>query len=296
MNRIAVLTDSTSDLPRELREAHKIDYVPMNYVVDEREYPASLDWESLPPKEFYDLMRGGKRVRTTQVPREVLEKHFEEYLAQGTDVVYVACSSALSGSVNLARVVASELEGKYPEAHIYCVDSLISSLGQGDLVLRAAKLRDEGKSAEEIAKYIEEVRLTVNQYGTVASLDYLRRAGRVKASSAFFGNLFGVKPIILSDRIGQNFAFKKVKGAFAARKEIARLVAEEAIDPQEQTLYISHADDLAAAEQLRDEILALAQFKEVCISYIAPIVGASVGPGTVIAFFVGPEVTVEGNE
>lgn len=296
MNRIAVLTDSTSDLPKALRERYEIDYVPMNYVIDEREYPASLDWQSHSPKEFYDLMRSGVRVRTTQVPRGVFEEKFAEYLSQGTDVVYIACSSALSGSVNLARVIASELEARYPDARVYCVDSLISSLGQGELALRAAKLRAAGKSAREIAAQIEAERLTVNQYGTVASLDYLRRAGRVKASSAFFGNLFGVKPIILSDRIGQNFAFKKVKGALAARREIARLVTEEVIEPNTQTLYISHADNLAAAEQLRDDILAGAQFADVCISDIAPIVGASVGPGTVIAFFAGKEVTIEGAE
>lgn len=296
MNRIAILTDSTSDLPKALREQYQIDYVPMNYVVEEHEYPASLDWENHSPKAFYDLMRGGLRVRTTQVPREVFEAKFDAYLSQGTDVVYVSCSSALSGSVNLARLIAQELEKKHAHAHVFCVDSLISSLGQGYLAMRAARLRDEGKTAEQIVSELESVRLTVNQYATVESLDYLRRAGRVKASSAFFGNLFGVKPIILSDRIGQNYAFKKVKGAMAARQEIARLVAENVIDPQEQTLYISHADNLAGAEQLRDEILKLAGFRDVCMSIIAPIVGASVGPGTVSAYFIGKEVTIEGKE
>jgi DegV family protein with EDD domain len=164
------------------------------------------------------------------------------------------------------------------------------------LVITAAKLREEGKTIDEVVDFLVANRLKVNQFGTVESLEYLSRAGRVKASKAFFGKLFGIKPIIISDIKGQNYAFKKVKGAINCRKEIAALVAEAVINPEEQTLYLSHADTQEEIEALRDEILKLAAFKDVCINSIGPIVGASVGPGTVIAFCVGKEVTIEGNE
>lgn len=296
MNPVAIITDSTSDLTKELREQYRIDYLRMNYVVDEKEYPASLDWESHSAKEFYDLMRKGKRIRTTQVPRESFEVVFSDYLSRGYDVVYVACSSALSGSVLLAKQMIPELTERYPQSKLFCVDSLISSLGEGWLAMKAAELRDEGRSAEQIAAWLEDNRLKVNQVGCPNDLEYLRRAGRVKASSAFFGNLFGVKPMIISDRIGQNYALKKVKGALAARREMAAMIAAEVIEPEKQTLFISHADDQTAAESLRDEIMKLAPFADVTMSYIGPIVGASVGPGTVIAYCVGQEVTVEGKE
>lgn len=295
MKEFVVLADSVCDLDLKMREKYGIDYVAMNYIIDEQEYVASLDWEFHSAREFYDFMRGGKRVFTTQVPKNVYYDKFKQCIDEGKDIVYIACSSALSSSVKTAELVANELKEQYPDAGIYCVDSLISSLGQGYLLFEAARLRDEGKSAKEAAEYIESIRLCVNQCGTVSSLDYLSRAGRVKASKAFFGNLFGVKPIIISDIYGQNYAYKKAKGTQNARIAIAEHIADAA-DGVYENLYISHADCIEDAEALRDEILKIAPFKNVHIGTIGPIVGASVGPGTVIAFCFGKQVTIGGQE
>lgn len=295
MKEFVIFADSTCDLDQETRAQYGIEYVTMNYIVDEEEYVASLDWEAHSSREFYDLMRGGKRIFTTQVPKNVYYDAFKSVAETGKEIVYISCSSALSGSINTARLVAEELQADYPDCGIYCVDALISSLGQGYLLMEASRLRAAGKSAAETAKHIEEIRLSVNQFGTADSLEYLRRAGRVKASKAFFGNLFGVKPIIISDRKGQNYAFQKVKGASNARVAIANHIAAAA-DGNFDTVYISHSDCLEDAEALRDEILKVAPFKEVMLGIIGPIVGASVGPGTVIAFCYGKEVLIEGNE
>lgn len=295
MKDFIILTDSTSDLTLELRQQYGIEYVAMNYVVDGIEYKASLDWESHEPKQFYDLMRGGKRVFTTQVPRDTYENAFRDALDAGKDVLYISCSSALSASINMARLVAQELMEANPGAGIYCVDSLISSLGQGYMVMEASRKRSAGLSAADTAAYIESIKLCVNQCGTVASLEYLRQAGRVKASKAFFGNLFGVKPIIISDRKGQNFAYKKAKGIGNARVAIAEHIAQAANGVYEE-LFLTHADCVADIELLKEEILKVAPFKKVTTSYIGPIVGASVGPGTVIAFCHGTEVMIEGDE
>ena len=228
MKEFVIFGDSTCDLNKALREQYGIDYVPMNYVVDDREYVASLDWESHPVHDFYNLMRDGKRVFTTQVPKQNYIDAFTAAIEAGKDVLYISCSSALSGSIGTALVVAKELCEQYPDAGIYCVDSLNSSLGQGHMLIMASQLRSEGKGAAEVASYIESIRLKVNQFGTVDSMEYLRRAGRLKASKAFFGNLFGIKPIIISDIKGQNFAYKKVKGAANARTAIAQQAVEAA--------------------------------------------------------------------
>ncbi len=290
----AIITDSTSDMDLQLRETHGIDFVAMNYVLDGQEYPASPDWSAHSPKEFYDFMRNGKRITTTQVPREIFTEAFTGYLRQGMDVVYVACSSALSGSWNLSTLVAKELKEQFPEQTVYCVDSRISSLGEASIAIMASKMRAEGKTAAETAAFLEEHRLKVNQFGTADTLEYLRRAGRVKASKAFFGNLFGVKPILISDVLGQNYAVKKAKGAVNARIALADCIAEAVEHPEDQVLYISHADDQEAALQLKDLILERAPFADVHIGYITPIVGSCVGPGTIIAFCYGKEVTVQG--
>ena len=295
MREFIIFSDSTCDLDKATREQYGIEYVAMNYSVDGEEFVASLDWENHSVKDFYNLMRGGKRVFTTQVPQNIYYDAFKAAAEQGKDVVYISCSSALSASVKTAEVVANEIKKEFPDAGIYCIDSLISSLGQGYLVIKASELRAEGKSAKEVAEYIESNRLKVNQCGTVESLEYLRRAGRVKASKAFFGNLFGVKPIIISDIKGQNYAYKKVKGTSNARVAIAEHIVGAANGVYDE-LFISHADCEEDAVKLRDEILKLATFKTVKMGTIGPIVGASVGPGTVIAFCYGTEVTVEGEE
>lgn len=295
MREFIILTDSTSDLTKQLREQYNVDYVPMNYVIDGQEYKASLDWESHSVKEFYDLMRAGTRIFTTQVPKNVYEDAFRAAIAAGKDVLYISCSSALSASINAARLVAEELTAANPEAKICCVDSLISSLGQGHLVMEASRKRAEGLDCEATAAYIDSVKLKMNQCGTPASLEYLRRAGRVKASKAFFGNLFGVKPLIISDIKGQNYAYKKAKGAGNARAAIAEHIAEAA-DGVYEELLLTHADCQEDIELLKEEILKRAPFKKITVNAIGPIVGASVGPGTVIAFCFGKEVTIEGNE
>ncbi len=295
MRDFVIITDSTSDLTCQMRQEYGIEYVKMNYVIDGVEYKASLDWESHSVREFYDLMRSGTRVFTTQIHRDTYCEAFAKAIEAGKDVVYIACSSALSASVNVARLVAQELMEKYPEAKIYCIDSLISSLGQGYMAMQASRKRAAGMDAAETAAYIEGMKLCVNQCGTVASLEYLQRAGRVKASKAFFGNLFGVKPIIISDRKGQNYAYKKAKGIANARAAIAEHIAQAA-DGVYDELFLSHADCPEDIELLKEAILQVAPFKSVTVSTIGPIVGASVGPGTVIAFCHGKEVMIEGNE
>ena len=295
MKDYVIFGDSTCDLPLALRQEYDIDYIPMSYLVDGEEYMASLDWEFHSVREFYDLMRSGKRVFTSQIVANVCREKFIAALEAGKDVVYIACSSALSSSYQSVCVIARELEQRYPEGKIFCVDSLISTLGQGHLLLEAARQRRAGKGAEETAAYIESIRLQVNMIGYPGSLEYLRRAGRVKASSAFFGNLFGVKPIIISDRKGNNYALKKVKGVANARNTLAEMVCEAATEDTD-VLYIVHADCPEEAEAVKAAILSRRSFAQVCESVIGPIVGASVGPGMVGAFVCGKEVLVEGME
>ena len=295
MKEFVIFGDSTCDLDLATRQEWGIDYIPMSYLVDEAEYTASLDWEFHSVKEYYDLMRNGKRIYTSQIIANVCREKFLSAIESGKDIVYITCSSALSSSYQSACVWARELEEAHPGAKIYCIDSLISVLGQGLLLVEAARQRKAGKSAAETAAYIENIRLNVNMFGYTGSLEYLRRAGRVKASSAFFGNLFGVKPILISDRQGNNYALKKVKGIVNTRNTVAQML-REAMTEASDTLYIAHADCPEEAEALKTVILSQCSFEKVHMGVVGPIVGASVGPGTVAAFILGKEVTVEGND
>ena len=294
MRKFVMVVDSTADLPLELRVKFDIKYCKMNINYEGKEYQASLDWEEYSPKELYDWMRNGKVIKTSQVPFQAYYDVFKGILEQEMDFIYLSCSSALSGSINTAITVVNELKEEFPDSKMYCVDSLISSLGQGFMAIDASIRRDKGATIEEVVAWLEENKLCYNQIATVASLDYLKRAGRVKTSKAFFGNLFNVKPLIISDVIGQNYAFKKARGRAASLKELVAYVKENIVDPENQVVGISHADAFEEALMIKQEIQKEINVKGVYISYIGPIVGSSVGPGTIGVYFVGPKVTIQG--
>lgn len=291
---VKIFGDSCCDLTSELRKLHSIDYVKMNVVIDGEEKPASLDWDVFTPSEFYGYMRKGIRTTTTQVPSAEYVEKFTAALEDGCDIVYISCSGALSGSINTGIVVAQELMAKYPGREIYCVDALNSCMGQGVQLLKAAELRDAGKTAKEIADYITETRLNVNQFATVDTLDGLRRSGRVKASKAFFGNLFGVKPLIISDVKGQNVPVKKVKGRIASIDGLVEMMKEAIVDPEEQIIYVGHADCIEDGRELAAKIKAAIPCKDTYLFDIGPIIGASVGPSMLAIYAYGKTVELEG--
>lgn len=287
MARFDVITDSTADLPLALRQQYDIDYFPMQFSTSEKEYIASLDWEQIGSHDFYESMRNGVKYKTVQVPVTTFTERLKKSLSAGKDVIYIACSSALSGSVKTAYIVRDELKSEFPDRKVICIDSLISGMSQGMLAIECAKLRDQDKTVDECEEYIEDKKFFYNQCSTTETLSYLKEAGRVTASSAFFGNLFAVKPIIISDTKGQNLAYKKVKGRKSSFTEIAEHVSKYIVSPEKQTIWIGHADCPEDADEL--ETVIKSKLPEATIEkyVIGPIVGVSVGPGTLIVNYRG---------
>lgn len=294
MRPVKIITDSCSDMPKAVREKYDIDYARMKTVYNGKEQWASLDFEYYTPKELYDIMRNGERVLTTQVPDDEFRRVFDKYIGEGFDIVYVGCSSKQSGSVNLGSVIAKEYREKNPDIQIFCIDSLNACMGEGLVAIRAAKYRDEGLSAEEIYEKTMADRKLINEYVTVHSLDALKRSGRVKATSAFFGNLLGVKPIIIADINGDQTPIKKVKGRRNSLEELVRLTKESITDPEEQTVYVLHADSEEEAQEVKAMVEKEIAPKEVVVGYIGPIIGASIGPEAIAILSYGKEVTFEG--
>lgn len=292
MRKVKIITDSCADLTAEMLEKYDIDYVKMCTVYEGVETPALLTWTYEEAHALYNLIREGKRITTAQVSVEEFNKVFTKYLDMGMDIVYVGCSLKQSGSVNTGNVTAQKILQNYPEAKIHCINSLRSTFAEGMLAMEAAKMAAEGMGADEIAEKIMAMRNTTLQFATVHSLDALKRAGRVSASSAFFGNLFGIKPILIADASGAQAGFKKVKGRMASIKECINLLKENAIDIENQTVYLWHSD--CSAEEIEDvKALIREQIpcKDICVGLIGPIVGASVGPECIGVWAFGKEVT-----
>lgn len=293
MRKVKILTDSCSDLNKELMDKYDIDYVKMNTVYEGVTSPADLTWTPEDVHKMYNMMREGKRITTTQVPVEEFTKVFTKYIEDGFDIVYIGCSLKQSGSVNTGAVVAKQILAKNPDAQIFCIDSKNACLGEGLLAIEASKFAANGnRSAQEVNDYVISIRKTIHEYATVHTLDYLKRAGRVKGPAAFFGNLMGVKPIIIADANGEQAAFKKVKGRQNSLKEIINLLKESIVNPEEQTVYIGHAD--CSEEEVKsfvDLVKKEIPCKEIFVGYIGPIIGASIGPDAFVINGIGNEVT-----
>ena len=297
MRKVKVITDSCADLTAEQLSKYSIDYAKMSTIYRGKETPAKLTWTAEEAHELYNIMREGNRITTAQVSVDEFNRVFEIYLKLGMDIVYIGCSSKQSGSVNTGFLAAKKLMSEHEGSRIVCIDSLNASIGEGMLAIEAAKMANDGASATEIETHILGVRKKVNQYVTVHSLDALKRAGRVKGSAAFFGNLMGVKPIIISDVNGDQAAYKKVKGRQRSFEEIVSMLKDSIVDPENQVIYMTHADCP------KDEIDSLVNLikreipcRDVEVGFIGPIIGASIGPDAVGIWGFGQEVTYKNGD
>ena len=290
MAKYQIFTDSCSDLSTESRKSHGIEYFRMNIVLDGEEKPADLDWKEYSYDDFYGWMYAGRKIKTTQVPVTEFVAKMTPFLAEGIDILYFSCSSKLSGSINVFSIAREQLLETFPDRKIIGVDSLTATGCEGLLTVMASDLQKQGKSIEEVAEWLTNNRLKINQWATVDDLKYLKNAGRIKGSKAFFGNLIGVKPIIISDALGNNLAIKNVRGTKASLEEIFQGIKNTMVPGVSDVVYVGQGKAEASAAKLKERFekeLGLRVEEYI----IGPIIGTSCGPGVVCACVFGKEVT-----
>lgn len=287
MEKFVIISDSCCDLSNELREKYGVEYLPMSVASSKFTMQAKLDWSEMSYKDYYDFIRSGERVFTSQVTPDEYRACFEEYLKNGVDVLSISCSSALSASVKASYVVRDELNEKYPDSKVICIDSLISGGGLGMLCVYASGLRAEGKTIDETASLVEQLKMKINQTGTVDELKYLKMSGRISAGKAFFGTLMGVKPLIVSNVRGENVSTVKARGRIKSIHLLADDVTLNYVGDGVSEIYISHADCLEDAKKLESLILEKMPSAKIIMGILNPIMGASCGPNTLVAYYSG---------
>ena len=285
MNKFIITTDSTSDLPLEYLEKNNVGLLSIHVQIGDGEY---LEDGSLNIKGFYDKMRQGIMLKTSQVNPEQAKIKFEEYLKEGYDILHISFSSALSGSYNSSRIAADQLQDEYKNNKIVVLDSLCASLGEGLLVYKALELKESGKSIDEISKWIEENKLNVCHYFTVDDLNHLYRGGRISKSTAILGTMIGVKPILNVDNEGCLKAVSKVRGR---KKSLITLVdnMEKLIKNSKyknDIIFIGHADASKDAEFVANKIKERLGIESFFIAPIGAAIGTHTGPGAVTLFFM----------
>ena len=290
MAKYQIFTDSSCDLSTELRKANNIEYFYFGLVVDGVEYKADLDWQEYTQEEFYGWLSAGKKVKTTQVSMEEVLFKVRPYFEKGIDIIYIGCSSALTGSMNLFELAKQQLMEEFPDRKMIGVDSLAASCTLGMMILDAAKEQQKGLPIEGLEQWVLNNRFFYNQFATVDTLTYLKAAGRIKGAAAFFGNIMGVKPIFISDRKGNNLTINKVKGTKASLNELFEDVKAAVVPGVTEEIFIGQGMAQERAELLKKRVEEELNIKAT-VQWIGPIVGTTCGPGVIATFCKGKEVT-----
>lgn len=287
MKDYIIITDATTDLSQKIIDELGITVLPFPFSIDEEKFLNYPDNREMDPHNFFDLMRKGNTPKTTQINVEAFCNVFTEYLSQGVDVLCITLSSGISGVHNSASVAAKEVNGKFGENKVVVIDSLCASLGEGMLVYNAAKKKKEGLSIDQLVSWVEENKLKICHWFTVDDLVYLKRGGRVSGVAAAFGTILGIKPVLHVDDDGKLVPVKKVRGRKTSLLAMIEKMEDTGINPEGQTVFISHGDCLEDAKFVADTIKSKFKVKDVIINFIGPVIGAHSGPGTLALFFFG---------
>lgn len=269
MEKILIVTDSTSYLQKEYIEKEGIEIVPLNYIFGDEEFKEGLQGEF---NHFYERLSTSNLFPTTSQPSsgdfvEVFQRGLEDY----DHIIGIFLSSKISGTVNSANLAKDILGDK----KITIVDSLVSAASLRFLVERAVNMAKEGRPAGEIIEEVEKLKLRQNIYITTDTLEYLKRGGRLSGTQAVLGNMLNIKPI-LQLKNGELGLLEKLRGKTKAINKIISHIPED-------------VERIAICQILNDEEAQryLALLKErfpkanIEIDDLGPVIGSHLGPKTI---------------
>ena len=282
------MTDSDSDLLYSIADQRNIPVVQMPYALEGKEY-LDDNGRSGGEKAFFDKMRTGAAPVTSLLPTEVYLEYFEPILRE-KDLLFVAFSSKMSNTILNIFEAREQLLKKYPQRKFTVVDTLSISGPQTLLILGAHDLYLQGKSMEEVEAWLLENRMRAHAWLTVDDLKYLRRGGRISSTSAVFGTMLDIKPVIVMGKGGKMDSAEKVQGRKKAIRTIVERTVENIERPEEQTLLILHADVPEEADRLAELLRQrIPTLRDIRIQLVGPVIGAHCGPGTLACCFMGKE-------
>ena len=279
-----ILTDSACDLSRQFLADLDVQAIPLTLDLRGETSEDSVD-EGI--QEMYAALRAGAASSTSAINPDTWATKMRSILEDGHDLLVIAFSSGLSTTYQSAVIAANEVQEEYPQRKIRVVDGLSASRGQGLLVWYACKKRDEGLSLDELAAWVEDNRLHLCHWFTVDDLMFLKRGGRVSATTALVGTMLKIKPVLHVDNEGHLINVAKARG----RKASIEMLVEKAVQLGEgydnSTMFICHGDCLEDAEYLAQLAKEKCGAKEVLIGYTGAVIGSHSGPGTLALFFMG---------
>lgn len=281
-----IVTDSCANLTDAQIEEYDVDIISMRYYIKQVPYESYIKGKKTEYEETYRLLREKENITTSLINAEQCDAVIKPILERGEDVLMLSFSSGLSGSYQNIVNCANDYREEFPERKIIVVDTLSASLGQGMCVHYAAKLRDQGKSIEEVAKWVEDNRLRICHVFTVDDLFFLKRGGRLSGGSAIVGSLLGIKPLMYMADDGKLYVTGKARGRKATLEYLISSVENHGVDISDKELFIVHGDCEEDAKFIEREMRKRYGVKHVVYNYLDPVIVSHSGPGTMAVFFL----------
>ncbi len=280
-SKVAVVTDSTAYIPKDLTEKYNITVAPQVLIWGEENF---LDGVDIQPVEFYKRLKTAKILPTTsQVSPATLKSIYSDLYKKGYEILTVLVSNKLSGTI----VSAHQAKDMVPDAQIEIIDSNTIAMALGFLALETAKLAEDGATLEECKQYVENARDQTGVVFAVDTLEFLHRGGRIGGGSRFIGSALNIKPI-LEIQDGKVEALERVRTRRKSLRRLIDLVEARADGKKPLRLATLHANAAEEAQDLLEEATKTLGAAESIFSEVSPVVGTHTGPGTIgLAFLAG---------
>lgn len=272
-----LVTDSTATLSTKEVEKHNITIVPLSILLNGQSY---LEGVEITNAEFYEKITNITEIPKTSQP--AVGNFVDAYKAlkeQGiTEVLSVHISTGISGTINSAKAAAEQL----PDMKIHIVDSKSLSRPVGNLIQKAAELRDQGLDIEQVKNYLDRMIDNIKVYCLVGDLQFLHKGGRVSGVAYFLGSLLNINPIVRVNEEGVITAHEKVR---SFKKALLRLVeyAEKDLNARKERALVNimYSTRIEDANLIRDEIKKLMPDVDIDLKSLTPVIGSHTGAGSI---------------
>jgi DegV family protein with EDD domain len=279
MNNIVLMSDSTCDLSDELIQKYQIKIIPLYVSFSDGTYKdrVELTTEGL----YQKVSELGSLPKTSAPSMGDFYEFFKPLIDAGKDIVYIGLSSKLSATLQSARLAAQE----FPEGRIQIVDSLNLSTGIGLLVLKAAKFRDEGLSAEQIASQVTQIVPKIKTAFVINTFDYLHKGGRCSALTSIVGTMLKIKPIIhVVD--GGMIVGQKPRGIKKAYQLMLDQINSDANQLDNDFVMVTHSLAKDAADYLKDQLNEQLEIKEILQTEAGCVISSHCGRETIGILYI----------
>lgn len=275
---ITILTDTMCDVPQEYVERYNIRVLPLMVNFGEESFRDGID---ITPDEFFKRLEASEQLpKTSQINPPQFESLFREEIGNNNAVIGILGSSKLSGTYNSAMIAKNMVDN----VDIHIIDSKAVTLGAGLLVIKAARLAQEGRTAEEIVSEIEEAVKRLKQFFIIGNLKYLYKGGRIPLSASVIGSIFNIKPIITTVD-GKLEMLEKTRGIKKAISVMMDMIDGKGWTLDGKIIGINHSLCTEHADYIEEIINTKYKTKEIIRGEVGSVIGTHAGPGCVALHF-----------